>query len=49
MIYVMNAKLYWSYINDEKGRAKMKHNELIAYLNRNLNLRGRITELHIKK
>lgn len=44
MIYVMSQSTYWGYI-----REGLTHDQLIEYLNRKLNLRGPIVELHIKK
>lgn len=43
MSYVMPAEMYWNYIEEKK----LTHIELIAYLNRVLDLLEPIRELHI--
>lgn len=43
MIYIMGARMYWSYINEG-----FTHESLITYLNHSLNLRGQITQIQLK-
>lgn len=45
MTYVMSATQYWSYRNDPYK--KMKHKEIIEYLNQSLNFRGEIKSIRV--
>jgi hypothetical protein len=48
LIYVMDKSTYWQYRNWKNIKDRMKHKELIQYINDTFGLRGTVTKIRVE-